>query len=57
MDTYAKCGSIKHALTAYNRMTQHNLVTQNSMLTTYAMHGLGEEGIDFFCKMWLRASG
>ncbi|XP_015886664.3 pentatricopeptide repeat-containing protein At2g13600 [Ziziphus jujuba] len=51
VDMYAKCGSLKHALQAYNRITNPNLVSHNAMLTAYAMHGYGEEGITFFFRM------
>lgn len=51
VDMYAKCGNIKYSRLAYNRISTQNLVTQNSMLTAYAMHGHGEEGIAFFRKM------
>ncbi|GAV82829.1 PPR domain-containing protein/PPR_1 domain-containing protein/PPR_2 domain-containing protein [Cephalotus follicularis] len=51
VDMYAKCGSIERALLAYNRITNPSLVSHNAMLTAYALHGLGEEGIGFFRKM------
>ncbi|KAF5442693.1 hypothetical protein F2P56_035324 [Juglans regia] len=51
LDMYAKCGSIKHALQAYNRIENPNLVSHNAMLTAYAMHGHGDEGIALFRKM------
>lgn len=51
VDMYAKCGSIKHAPLAYNRIKNPNLVSHNAMLTAYAMHGRGEEGITLFRKM------
>ncbi|XP_010267513.1 PREDICTED: pentatricopeptide repeat-containing protein At2g13600-like [Nelumbo nucifera] len=51
VDMYAKCGSIKHAWLAFNRISKLNLVSWNSMLSGYAMHGHGGEGIDLFLKM------
>lgn len=51
MDMYAKCGSIKHASLVYNRIRNYNLVTQNAMLTAYAIHGQGGDGISFFHEM------
>lgn len=48
VDMYSKCGSLKYALQAYNRISNPNLVSHNAMLTAYAMHGHGEEGITFF---------
>ncbi|KAF8379755.1 hypothetical protein HHK36_029204 [Tetracentron sinense] len=51
VDMYAKCGSVKHAQLAYNRILKPNLVSQNAMLAGYAMHGHGVEGIAFFREM------
>ncbi|KAL3524432.1 hypothetical protein ACH5RR_017266 [Cinchona calisaya] len=51
VDMYAKCGSINHSEHVYNRIENFNLVTENAMLTAYAMHGHGEEGIAFFRKL------
>ncbi|CAL1366443.1 unnamed protein product [Linum trigynum] len=48
VDMYAKCGSIKHAEMAYNRISNPNLVSHNAMLTAYAMHGYGDQGIHLF---------
>ncbi|KAK8521098.1 hypothetical protein V6N13_077219 [Hibiscus sabdariffa] len=51
VDMYAKCGSIQHALLAYNRILDPNLVSHNAMLTAYAMHGHGEDGIALFRRI------
>lgn len=51
VDMYAKCGSIKYCLLAYNRISNPNLVSHNAILTAYAMHGHGEEGIAHFRRM------
>ncbi|XWS48604.1 hypothetical protein CRYUN_Cryun13aG0091200 [Craigia yunnanensis] len=51
VDMYAKCGSIQHALLAYNRISEPNLVSHNAMLTAFAMHGHGEDGIALFRRM------
>lgn len=51
IDMYAKSGSIKHAMQVCNRISNPNLVSQNAMLTSYAMHGHGEEGISLFRSM------
>ncbi|KAK8484416.1 hypothetical protein V6N13_046782 [Hibiscus sabdariffa] len=51
VDMYAKCGSIHHALRAYNRILDPNLVSHNAMLTAYAMHGHGEDGIALFRRI------
>ncbi|CAN0922656.1 Pentatricopeptide repeat-containing protein At2g13600, partial [Linum grandiflorum] len=51
VDMYAKCGSIKYAMTAYSRIPKPNLVSHNAMLTAYAMHGYGVQGISLFQKI------
>lgn len=51
VDMYAKCGSIKHCYQVYNKISNPNLVCHNAMLTAYAMHGHGEEGIAIFRRM------
>ncbi|KAF7816666.1 pentatricopeptide repeat-containing protein [Senna tora] len=48
VDMYAKCGSIKYSKLAYNRISDPDLVSHNAILTAYAMHGHGEEGISHF---------
>ncbi|KAL2921747.1 hypothetical protein RDABS01_013238 [Bienertia sinuspersici] len=51
VDMYSKCGSIKDSVRANSRISKPNLISQNAMLTAYAMHGLGEEGISLFNKI------
>ncbi|XP_062120050.1 pentatricopeptide repeat-containing protein At2g13600-like [Humulus lupulus] len=51
VDMYAKCGSLKHAFLAYNRISNPNLISHNAMLTAYAMHGHGEKGIALFRRV------
>ncbi|WCJ32472.1 Pentatricopeptide repeat (PPR) superfamily protein [Euphorbia peplus] len=51
VDMYSKCGSIRYSNLAYNRISNPNLVCHNAMLTAYAMHGLGEDGIALFRRM------
>ncbi|WJX10037.1 hypothetical protein P8452_00806 [Trifolium repens] len=51
VDMYAKCGGIKHCYQVYNKISNPNLVCHNAMLTAYAMHGHGEEGIAIFLRM------
>ncbi|CAL5206504.1 unnamed protein product [Lathyrus oleraceus] len=51
VDMYAKCGSIKYCHEVYNKISNPNLVCHNAMLTAYAMHGHGEEGIAIFRRM------
>ncbi|KAJ4956368.1 hypothetical protein NE237_013151 [Protea cynaroides] len=51
VDMYAKCGCLKRAQLAFNRISKPNLVSWNAMLAGYAMHGYGKEGILLFHKM------
>ncbi|XP_030467167.2 pentatricopeptide repeat-containing protein At2g13600-like [Syzygium oleosum] len=51
VDMYAKSGSFVHAMRAYDKIANPNLVSHNAMLTAYAMHGLGEEGISLFRRI------
>ncbi|KAF2299326.1 hypothetical protein GH714_031554 [Hevea brasiliensis] len=51
VDMYSKGGSIKDAVLVYDRISNPNLVSHNAMLTAYAMHGHGEEGIALFRRM------
>ncbi|KAG4955097.1 hypothetical protein AAZX31_14G192300 [Glycine max] len=51
VDMYAKCGDVKHCYRVYNMISNPNLVSHNAMLTAYAMHGHGEEGIALFRRM------
>ncbi|KAJ0971104.1 hypothetical protein J5N97_019063 [Dioscorea zingiberensis] len=51
VDMYAKCGSIRLAKYAFDRITHHNLVSFNTMLSGYAMHGLGDDGLTLFHQM------
>ncbi|KAG9134348.1 hypothetical protein Leryth_016237 [Lithospermum erythrorhizon] len=53
VDMYAKCGTIRDASLVHSLIKDLNLVTQNAMLTAYAMHGHGEEGIGFFRSLLL----
>lgn len=43
VDMYAKCGSIKLAEEAFQRISHHNLVACNTMLAGFAAHGLGKK--------------
>ncbi|XP_042480744.1 pentatricopeptide repeat-containing protein At2g13600-like [Macadamia integrifolia] len=51
VDMYAKCGCLKRAQLAFNRISKPNLVSWNAMLAGYAMHGKGKEGITLFREM------
>ncbi|CAJ1938319.1 unnamed protein product [Sphenostylis stenocarpa] len=51
VDMYAKCGDVKHCYRVYKRISEPNLVSYNAMITAYAMHGYGDEGIGIFRRM------
>ncbi|XP_039123057.1 pentatricopeptide repeat-containing protein At2g13600-like [Dioscorea cayenensis subsp. rotundata] len=51
VDMYAKCGNIRLAKYAFDRISHHNLVSFNTMLSGYAMHGLGHNGLALFHQM------
>ncbi|KAI3805566.1 hypothetical protein L1987_28071 [Smallanthus sonchifolius] len=51
VNMYAKCGSIKHAVTTFNQMGFHNLVSWNTLMAGYANHGYGEQALGLFDRM------
>lgn len=51
VNMYAKCGSIKHAVTTFNQMGTHNLVSWNTLMVGFANHGLGKQAIELFNRM------
>ncbi|KAD4179160.1 hypothetical protein R6Q59_022701 [Mikania micrantha] len=51
VNMYAKCGSIKHAVTTFNQMGFHNLVSWNTLMAGFANHGFGEQALELFDQM------
>lgn len=51
VNMYAKCGSIEHTVTVFNRMAFRNLVSWNTLLAGFANHGLGKKAIEIFERM------
>ncbi|KAJ8771346.1 hypothetical protein K2173_026523 [Erythroxylum novogranatense] len=51
VNMYAKCGYMKYSQLVYDRISSPNLVSHNAMLTAYAMHGYGVEGIALFLRI------
>ncbi|XP_071729695.1 pentatricopeptide repeat-containing protein At1g15510, chloroplastic-like [Rutidosis leptorrhynchoides] len=51
INMYAKCGSIKHAVTTFSLMETHNLVSWNTLMAGFANHGLGKRAIELFNRM------
>ncbi|KAF5813352.1 putative tetratricopeptide-like helical domain superfamily [Helianthus annuus] len=51
VNMYAKCGSIKHAVTTFNQMGFRNLVSWNTLMAGFANHGYGKHAIELFDRM------
>lgn len=51
VNMYAKCGSIKDAVTTFNQMSFHNLVSWNTLMAGFANHGLGRQALELFDEM------
>lgn len=51
IDMYSKCGSISQALDVFNNLEVKNIYCWNTIIVGLAMHGYGNEAIDYFSKM------
>ncbi|KAI3676215.1 hypothetical protein L1987_85816 [Smallanthus sonchifolius] len=51
VDTYAKCGSMKKALAAFDQMLEKDAVTWGAMIQGYASNGQPKEALDIFYRM------
>ncbi|RWW11303.1 hypothetical protein GW17_00025090 [Ensete ventricosum] len=51
LNMYAKCGSIGSARRCFDRMAEKDIVAWSSMVEGYAVHGVGKEAMDLFCRM------
>ncbi|XP_024538078.1 pentatricopeptide repeat-containing protein At2g13600-like isoform X2 [Selaginella moellendorffii] len=51
VDMYAKCGSMKDARAAFDRMAYHDVVSWTTLILGYAENGLGELALDLFSQM------
>lgn len=53
IDTYAKCGCIGSALRFFEEIVvaRRNLVSWTSIISGFAMHGMGEEAVEYFERM------
>ncbi|KAL9242203.1 hypothetical protein vseg_016224 [Gypsophila vaccaria] len=52
IDMYAKCGSISKARELFDTMPEKNVVSWNAMVSGYGLHGLGQEALNLFGKMF-----
>eukprot|EP01018_Ginkgo_biloba_P003188 Gb_16072 [translate_table: standard] len=51
IDMYAKCGSIDHARSLFDKMHERDTVSWNAIIGGYAVHGYGEEALKLFEQM------
>lgn len=51
IDMYAKCGSISCARLLFDRMSSKDLICFNAMITSYGIHGHGNEALALFIQM------
>lgn len=51
MDMYAKCGSMRDALSVFESMINKDVASWSIIIMGYAMHGYGNEALDFFKRM------
>ncbi|KVH94120.1 Pentatricopeptide repeat-containing protein [Cynara cardunculus var. scolymus] len=51
IDMYSKCGSIAAALDVFHKLHVKNIYCWNSVIVGLAMHGYGNEAIDYFLSM------
>lgn len=51
IDMYAKCGSVDHALSVFEKMPHKNEVSWNAMISALAFHGQAHEALSLFDRM------
>ncbi|EXB99118.1 hypothetical protein L484_007026 [Morus notabilis] len=51
IDMYSKCGSLSCAQALFDRTKTRDLIFWNAMITSYGIHGQGEEALSLFLKM------
>ncbi|XP_023728818.1 pentatricopeptide repeat-containing protein At5g66520 [Lactuca sativa] len=51
IDMYSKCGSISDAVDVFHKLQSKNIYCWNSIIVGLAMHGYGNEAIDYFLSM------
>lgn len=51
LDMYAKCGSLKDAITVFNEMPERNTISWNAMISAYAQNGDGKATLRSFEEM------
>ncbi|KAH6803544.1 Tetratricopeptide repeat superfamily protein [Perilla frutescens var. frutescens] len=51
IDMYAKCGSLSHAQTLFERMSSPDVVLWNTIIASYGIHGQGKKALLIFHRM------
>ncbi|KAG8387281.1 hypothetical protein BUALT_Bualt02G0005100 [Buddleja alternifolia] len=51
IDMYAKCGSLFRARVLYDKMCSRDVIFWNTMISSYGIHGKGEEALGIFHQM------
>ncbi|CAL1412066.1 unnamed protein product [Linum trigynum] len=51
VDMYAKCGSLACARILFDRVDSRDLIMWNAMISSYGIHGHGEEALSLFLEM------
>ncbi|KAJ4967986.1 hypothetical protein NE237_014687 [Protea cynaroides] len=51
IDMYSKCGSLSSARVLFNQVSSRDLISWNAMITSYGIHGCGEEALSLFMQM------
>lgn len=51
MDMYAKCGSMREAQLAFDKMSCKDAASWNIMIMGYGMHGFGTDALNIFSRM------
>ncbi|KAG9458745.1 hypothetical protein H6P81_003253 [Aristolochia fimbriata] len=51
IDMYAKCGSLEHAHSVFDRIQNKDVVTWSALIMGYGLHGCGREAIKLFQDM------
>ncbi|KAF8714812.1 hypothetical protein HU200_027342 [Digitaria exilis] len=52
LDAYSKCGNITSAYNIFQVSPKKDLITFTAMIGCYAMHGMAEEAVELFSKMF-----
>ncbi|KAF8661594.1 hypothetical protein HU200_057016 [Digitaria exilis] len=51
IDMYVKCGCIKKAVEVFEGMEEKSVVTWTTLIAGFALHGLGLQAVEMFCRM------